>query len=421
MKGTLAIFTSIVLTLAFAGPGFSAEEKTPALTDIQVSFKLDPRITQGLYMGERWVSPATYTGTSAQDTVEARVQGTDAKGRPVSISPKWIPADPEMVTVSPSQGSQVKITVKRAGESRLQVTSQGVSKELSVKAAVRNNVLQVEIAQSAVVRPPTPAQAVPALHSPAVPPAQDAPKLNSDKERLSYALGMNLGSAIRRESVEADLDSLIQGIKDALSASQTSLTEQEMRATLITFQGELKKKKTALQATRKNELSEKNKKDGEAFLAENKAKEGVVTLVSGLQYKVLKAGDGRIPTMNDTVVVHYRGTLVDGTEISSSHKRNGPASLPVKKVIKGWREALQRMPVGSTWQLFIPSHLAYGDGAPERKRGRNAPNATRARVAPNATLIFEVELISIRDNSGADAQVSENIEDKGPDQQASAQ
>jgi len=132
------------------------------------------------------------------------------------------------------------------------------------------------------------------------------------------------------------------------------------------------------------ELGEKNKKDGDAFLAENKGKEGVVALPSGLQYKILKAGDGEKPKSTDTVVCNYRGTLLNGKEFDSSYKRGQPATFPVSGVIKGWTEALQLMPVGSKWQLFIPPDLAYGD--------RGAGND----IAPGATLIFEVELLSIQ-------------------------
>jgi FKBP-type peptidyl-prolyl cis-trans isomerase FklB len=404
MKGALAIFTSIALAMGFAGAVPSAEGQTPALTDLQVSFKLDPRLTQGQYLGELWVSPPTYTGTTGQDTVEARAQGTDGRGRPVNTSPRWIPADPEMVTVSPSEGNQVKITVKRAGESRLQVISQGVSKELSVKAVHKNSVLQVEITQPVV--PSAPA----GRNVSAAAPAQDTQVLKSEKERLGYALGMNFGSAIRKAPMQFDRDLLIKGLQDALSDSQTMLNETEMRATLAALQSDLKKEKAALQGVRKNELAEKNKKTGEAFLAENKAKEGVVTLESGLQYKILKPADGRKPTGGDTVVAHYRGTFVDGTEFDSSYKHNKPATVALPRTIKGWNEALQLMPVGSKWQLFVPSNLAYGE------HGRKRPG-----VAPNATLVFEVELIAIQDRRVPGAQASEDVEDKGLGKQARAQ
>jgi hypothetical protein len=152
----------------------------------------------------------------------------------------------------------------------------------------------------------------------------------------------------------------------------------------------MKGKQVAPQA----EMAMRNKKQGEAFLAANRAKDGVVALESGLQYKILKAGDGKKPTADDRVVCHYRGTLIDGTEFDSSYKRNQPATFLVKKVIKGWSEALQLMPAGSKWQLFIPSGLAYG----QRGTGRG--------IGPNATLVFEVELVSVEDAAGDGARPS---------------
>ena len=409
IKRPLEFLAGMVLALGLAAPMFAAEEAKRTLTDLQVSFKLDPRLTKGLYMGDRWVSPPTYAGTSGQDTVEARAQGVDAEGRSVSISPQWIAADPEMVTVSPSQGSEVKITLKRAGESRLQVISQGVTKELSIKAAMRNDVLQVQIAQSGVAQPPA-AQTVAATGPAAASPGRDASAFKSEKERVSYALGMNYGSALRKAPVEMDPDLLIKGLRDALSASPTLLTDKEMQATLASLKGELKKDKTASQGVRKNELAEKNKQTEEAFLAENKARDGVVTLDSGLQYRILKSANGKRPAAGDTVVAHYRGTLLDGTEFDSSYKRKKPATVALPKAIPGWREALQLMPVGSKWQLFIPSNLAFG-----AQPGRKHPG-----IAPNATLVFEVELISIREKPGTNAQVKDRINEAGPGLQASS-
>src|SRR5260370_2388884 len=132
------------------------------------------------------------------------------------------------------------------------------------------------------------------------------------------------------------------------------------------------------------ELDEKNKKDGEEFLAANKGKEGVVTLTSGLQYKILKAGDGKKPGMDEQVVFHYRGTFIDGTECERSYSRNQPATVPLRKTIKGWSEALELMPAGSKWQLFIPPQLAYGQ------------KGSGGTIGPNSTVIFEVELISVQ-------------------------
>ena len=210
--------------------------------------------------------------------------------------------------------------------------------------------------------------------------SQDAPALKNEKEKRSYALGMSLGNNLRKQSMELDSALLIQGLKDALSGGKTLLTEEELRAIIA----ELRNEQKAKQMLAAKQLAEKIQKDGEAFLAANKAKEGVVTLASGLQYKILKAGDGKKPAADDKVVCHYRGAFIDGTEFDSSYSRSQPATFAVNRVIKGWTEALQLMPVGSKWQLFIPPQLAYG----ERGSGRT--------IGPNATLIFEVELISIQ-------------------------
>ena len=222
--------------------------------------------------------------------------------------------------------------------------------------------------------------------------AQQAPELQSDKEKISYALGMGLANQLKAQSIEVDPEVLARGLADAPSGGKTVLTEQEARALVAGVQKELKAKQAAVQSETirvRKELGEKNRKDGDAFLAENKAREGVVTSASGLQYKVVKEGDGKRPALDDTVICHYRGTLIDGTEFDSSYKRNQPATLPLKKLIKGWSEALQLMPVGSRWQLVIPSALAYG----ERGVGRT--------VGPHATLVFDVELISIKDRAAA--------------------
>ncbi len=218
--------------------------------------------------------------------------------------------------------------------------------------------------------------------------AQETPALSSQKDKLSYALGMDLGGQFKKNSVDVDVDLFIKGLKDALANSKTLLTETEARAALTELQNEMRKK--AMEAMKV--AGDKNKKEGEEFLAGNKSKEGVVTLDSGLQYKILQAGNGKKPTADDTVICNYKGTLIDGTEFDSSYKRNQPATFPVKGVIKGWTEALQLMPVGSKWQLFIPSSLAYGE--------RGAGGA----IGPNATLIFEVELLSIKEPEKKEAE-----------------
>ncbi len=206
--------------------------------------------------------------------------------------------------------------------------------------------------------------------------------LKNQKDKVSYIIGTEIGKNFKKQSVDIDPDILTRGIKDAISGGKSLLTEQEIQETMATFQREMMAKQEEL--TKK--LGEKNKKEGEGFLAENKKKEGVKTLPSGLQYKVIKAGTGKKPKSTDTVTTHYRGTLVDGTEFDSSYKRGQPVSFPVSgDMIPGWTEALQLMEVGAKWQLFIPSNLAYG----ERGRG--------GLIGPNATLIFEVELISIQE------------------------
>src|ERR1039457_4280340 len=204
--------------------------------------------------------------------------------------------------------------------------------------------------------------------------------LSTQKAKLSYALGMNIGAGVKSQPVDIDPDILARGMKDAMTGAKPLLTEDERKAVLTQAQNEVRQQQ---QAKAKQE-GEANKKAGEAFLAANKTKDGVVTLPDGLQYKILTPGTGPKPTAADSVVCNYRGTLVNGTEFDSSYKRGQPMTFPVNGVIKGWTEALQLMPVGSKWQLFIPSELAYGE------RGAGAD------IGANATLIFEVELLSIQ-------------------------
>jgi FKBP-type peptidyl-prolyl cis-trans isomerase FklB len=206
------------------------------------------------------------------------------------------------------------------------------------------------------------------------------PELQTEKDKFSYALGMNIGTNLHRQAVSVDPDILMRGLKDSLAGGQTLLTEEEARAAIMQVQSEIRKQ----QQERLQAQAEANKKEGEAFLAANKTKEGVVTLPDGLQYKILQAGTGPKPTTGDSVTVNYRGTLVNGTEFDSSYKRGQPATFQVTGVIKGWSEALQLMPVGSKWQLFIPADLAYGERGP-------------GDIGPNSTLIFEVELLNIAD------------------------
>jgi len=201
------------------------------------------------------------------------------------------------------------------------------------------------------------------------------------QDKLNYAFGYTLGKNFKNQGIKINVDMLVKGLKDALSDSQALVNQQEMSGVLKNFQREhLAKRMAARQA-----LIEKNIKAGQAFLAENKTKDGVVTLPSGLQYKVITPGTGKTPKATDKVKTHYRGTLIDGTEFDSSYKRGKPATFPVKGVIKGWTEALQLMKEGAKWQLFIPHDLAYG------KRG------VGNKIGPNATLIFDIELISIEE------------------------
>ena len=210
--------------------------------------------------------------------------------------------------------------------------------------------------------------------------AADAPELKNDKEKISYSIGMDIGGNLKRGSVEVDPDLLAKGLKDSYGGGKTILTEDQARQAIADFQKTL----MAKQAEIMQKLSEKNKADGEKFLAENAKKEGVKTLPSGLQYKEIAPGTGKSPKTTDTVTTHYKGTLIDGTEFDSSYKRGQPATFQVSGVIPGWTEALQLMKEGAKWQLFVPSNLAYG----ERGAGRE--------IGPNATLIFEVELISVK-------------------------
>jgi FKBP-type peptidyl-prolyl cis-trans isomerase len=210
---------------------------------------------------------------------------------------------------------------------------------------------------------------------------------------------MNIGNGykqgLEKQSVEFDANLIAQGVKDALSGAKTRLTDEEAKAVLTEVQTEVNKERQE----KMKEASDKNKAEGEAFLAANKSKEGVVTLPSGLQYKILTAGIGPKPTASDQVNCNYRGTLIDGTEFDSSYKRGKPATFGVGQVIKGWTEALQLMPIGSKWQLFIPSSLAYGE--------RGGPGGA---IGPDEALIFEVELISIVDKAKDDK--SKGEEDK---------
>jgi len=204
--------------------------------------------------------------------------------------------------------------------------------------------------------------------------------LGDEKARVSYAIGMSMGRSVQNlqsQGFEVDAGLVARGIEDMLSSNTTLLTSEQMQQTIMAFQKDF----AARQQKKREELAAKNKAEGDAFLATNKNNPGIVTLPDGLQYRVITNGTGAMPTNTDIVTVNYRGALLDGTEFDSSYKRGQPAKFPVRNVIPGWTEALLKMKVGSRWQLFIPSDLAYGE------RGRPT-------IPPNSVLIFDVELLS---------------------------
>jgi len=211
--------------------------------------------------------------------------------------------------------------------------------------------------------------------------SQEPPTLTTQKQKVSYGIGVDVARNFKRLGIDLDLDVLVKALRDEYSGGKLLLTEEELRATMTAYRAELRQQQVAAM----QQAAADNKKAGDAFLAENRTKEGVVTLPSGLQYKVLKEGSGPKPTDTDTVEVQYRGTLLDGTEFDSSYRRGQPGAFKVKGgVIPGWSEALLLMPVGSKWQVVVPPQLAYG----ERGAGRE--------IGPNATLVFEVELLAIK-------------------------
>lgn len=215
-----------------------------------------------------------------------------------------------------------------------------------------------------------------------VPPAfSQEGALKTQKDKVSYSMGLDIGKTMKMQGVDVDPDLLARGIKDVLTEQKLLMTDAEVMETLNNFKKEFMAKKQE----EARQLGEKNKKEAEVFFAENKKKEGVKTLPSGLQYKVTRAGTGKKPKATDTVTVHYQGRLISGKEFDSSYRRGSPATLGVDKVIPGWTEALQLMQEGAKWELFIPSNLAYG----ERGAGPD--------IGPNAALLFDVELISVQE------------------------
>lgn len=215
-------------------------------------------------------------------------------------------------------------------------------------------------------------------------PAQ-APGFKTQKEKVSYAIGMEMGKGVKAQGLDVDPAILAQGLRDAISGAKPQMSEEELKQVITGLQQEMRQKQMQAQQAAASE----NKTKGDAFLAENGKKDGVVTLADGLQYKVLSEGQGKKPVETDTVLCNYKGTFVDGTEFDSSAQAGKPVPFEVKNVIPGFKEVLQLMPVGSKWQVFVPSNLAYGE--------RGAGNV----IGPNATLVFEIELVSIQDNQPA--------------------
>lgn len=233
------------------------------------------------------------------------------------------------------------------------------------------------IAQQTSTTPAKPA--APVAKTPAAGSAQASP-YTTDKEKASYAIGQNIGTSLKRDQLDVDPNIVSQGLKDAMSGAPSKISEADSQEAMGKLRSAVMAKKQAESA----QAGEANKKAGDQFQAANKAKPGVVTLPSGLQYKVVKEGTGPKPKATDMVTVNYRGTLIDGTEFDSSEKHGESATLGVNQVIKGWTEALQLMPVGSKWQLVIPPDLAYG------------PNGAGNVIGPNSTLVFDIELLSIK-------------------------
>jgi FKBP-type peptidyl-prolyl cis-trans isomerase FklB len=209
--------------------------------------------------------------------------------------------------------------------------------------------------------------------------AAEPVELKDQNAKANYSIGYQIGGDFRRQGVEITPEVLISGVEDALSGAESRMTDEEMRNTLVS----LKQRTSSDEQEAGQQSVQDNLARGEAFLAENATREGVTTLPSGLQYKVIEAGSGPSPKRTDQVTVHYRGTLIDGTEFDSSYSRNQPATFRLDRVIPGWTEGLQLMQQGAKWQLYIPAGLAYGE------------SGSGARIPPNSALVFDVELIKV--------------------------
>ena len=220
----------------------------------------------------------------------------------------------------------------------------------------------------------------PAGQAPAAKAPAPASAFKTEREKLSYAIGMEMGKGVKSQGLDVDPTILSQGLNDAISGGKSLMSEEELRQVISALQQEIRQKQTQAQEAAATE----NKSKGDAFLAANGKKEGVVVLPDGLQYKILTAGQGKKPAESDTVLCNYKGSFLDGTEFDSSTKAGKPVPFEVKNVIPGFKEVLQLMPVGSKWQVVVPSNLAYGE------RGAGGV------IGPNATLVFEIELVSIQ-------------------------
>jgi FKBP-type peptidyl-prolyl cis-trans isomerase FklB len=215
----------------------------------------------------------------------------------------------------------------------------------------------------------------------AAPPATpNIPGLPTKKDQVSYAIGMNIGKGLHRDAIDVDPNFILQGLKDGMADGKMLMTDEQAQQSLMALQAEVR----AQQETKRKQEAVDNQKAGEAFLAANKSKPGVVTTADGLQYKIITQGTGAKPTLDDVVTVNYKGSLINGKEFDSSYKRGEPATFPVRGVIKGWTEALQLVPVGTKFELWLPPDLAYG----EHGAGQD--------IGPNETLVFEVEVISVK-------------------------
>ena len=206
--------------------------------------------------------------------------------------------------------------------------------------------------------------------------AATAPRLTTNKQQISYMIGYRIGQNLKNQNMDIDPRALLQALEDAQSGRPERLSSAQMKAAVATYKHERQSEYTA--------LAQKNLVAGTKFLAENAKKPGVITLASGLEYRVITEGKGRRPKITDTIVANYRGRLIDGTEFDSSYKRGAPATFRLSGVIRGWQQALQLMPVGSTWRIYVPADLAYG------------PGGAGSVIGPNETLIFDIELLQIR-------------------------